>query len=433
MNMVDLQSARANRILGALPMADYMGLSPHLEPVQVQTGQVMESAGAQSVATYFPIDCAVTLVSATRDGEMSELALIGREGMVGLPAMLGTPTMALQSVVLRPGLAYRLPSAVFSQVLQQSSAMQAMTLRYVQNLMLQMAQGVVCSLHHSVLQRLSTWLLYHHTVTNSEQVKATHETIAHMLGVRRESITQAAGHLQHAGCISTSRGRITIHDPQSLREHVCECYGQVEQDHRQLWQAPMSEGRLGQGPWSQGLQLDVAESSGEELDADLDGHADGRYADIYDFAPVGLLSVDSQGRLIEANMAAAIQLGISRSQCHQYRFVDFLEHESRQTFEQFHREVLSGKCRRHCELGLMPSAHTSAAVVRLDATVDESGEENRMVMVDVTDSHRQLAQLLHAHSRDGVAGMNLRQADGAPWWGTGAVPSTSEAWRAVSF
>ncbi len=418
MNMIDRQSARANRLLGALPMADYLVLAPHLEPVQVQAAQVMEGAGASCAYAHFPVDCAVTLVSATRDGEMSELALIGREGMVGLPALLGTPTRALQSVVLRPGLAYRLPAPVFAQAMQQSAALQSMAMRYVQNLMLQMAQGVVCSLHHSVLQRLSTWLLYHHKVTASEQVKATHETIAQMLGVRRESITQAAGQLQQSGCLSTSRGRITINDPQALGHHVCECYGMMEREHQQLWQMPQAVEPVQTNAKDWRIETGSAEESPSDGHLNggdrANGHVHARYADIYDFAPVGLLSLDSQGRLIETNMAAAIQLGISRSQSQQYRFVDFLRPESRQDFERFHREVLSGKCRRHCEVGLMAGAHTPAAVVRLDATVDERGEENRMVMVDVTDSHRQMAQLLHQHGRD--PGLEIHPADCSQLW-----------------
>ncbi len=428
MNMVPQDSARANRILGALPMVDYMPLASQLEPVRLQAGQVIEAAGAASAHVHFPVSCAVTLVSATRDGDMSELALIGREGLVGMPALLGSTGTALQSVVLRPGLAYRLPSAQFSQALQRSSAMQSMAFRYVQSLMVQMAQGVVCSLHHSVLQRLSSWLLVHQTVTASDQVLATHETIAHMLGVRRESITQAAGLLQAAGCISTSRGRITIHDGQGLRAHVCDCFDQIEQDQRQLWQEPVHDGSATSALGYPGAAL------APDGEGDLAAHAQpttGRYADIYDFAPVGLLSVDSHGRLIETNMAAAIQLGISRSQCQQYRFVDFLQPESKQAFEQFHREVLSGRCRRHCELGLMPGAHRSAAVVRLDATVDESGEENRMVMVDITESHRQLAQLLHHHGRAGSTAMP--QLDGEAWWSAAVASGMPTQARTASY
>ena len=424
MNMVSQDSARANRVLGALPMADYMPVVSQLEAVQLQPAQILEEPGTPASHVHFPVSCAITLVSATRDGEMSELALIGREGLVGLPALLGASSSTMQAVVLRPGLAYRLPAPAFAQLLQRSSAMQALALRHVQSLMVQMAQGVVCSLHHSVLQRLSTWLLFHHTVTASDQVRATHETIAHMLGVRRESITQAAGLLQNAGCISTSRGRMHIHDPLGLRSHVCECYALMEQDHRQLWQLPAQDeavAPLGMGPWSQAQPDNDADVDTNA--AGGDAQANGRYADIYDFAPVGLLSVDAQGRLIETNMAAAIQLGISRSQCHQYRFVDFLQPESRQAFEQFHREVLSGKCRRHCELGLMPGAHRPAAVVRLDATVDENGAENRMVMVDVTESHRQMAQLLHGH--DGMPAADAPPAPGASWWTPARSPTVS--------
>lgn len=426
MNMVDSQSARANRILGALPMADYLNLAPHLEPVQVQAGQVIQAAGAACAHAHFPVDCAVTLVSATRDGETSELALIGREGVVGLPALLGASTTAMQSVVLRPGLAYRLPAAVFAQTLQNSGAMQALALRYVQSIMLQMAQGVVCSLHHSVLQRLSTWLLFHHQVTASDQVKATHETIAHMLGVRRESITQAAGQLQSAGCISTSRGRIHIRDAAALRDHVCECHAQVEQDHLQLWKPSLQEQVM--APLGTQALLDrpmPSAASDEEVCDEVAGAS--RYADIYDFAPVGLLSLDAQGRLIETNMAAAIQLGISRSQCRQYRFVDFLQVQSREAFGQFHREVLSGKCRRHCELGLQSGAHRPASVVRLDAVVDESGLESRMVMVDVTESHHQLAQLMHEqHHEDGRARPG---GEVVAWWQPAMSAGLSERAR----
>ena len=126
---IHAHSPRSNRILGALPMTDYLKLAPSLEPVQVEAGQVMQAAGVACAHAHFPVDCAVTLVSATRDGEMSELALIGREGVVGLPALLGSSSLALQSVALRPGLAYRLPASVFSQSLQSSAALQVLSHR----------------------------------------------------------------------------------------------------------------------------------------------------------------------------------------------------------------------------------------------------------------------------------------------------------------
>lgn len=408
-------SARANRILGGLPMADYLPLVPQLEAVELHAGQILEAPGVNSHHVHFPVSCAATLVSVTRDGETSELALTGREGLIGMQVLMGQAAITMQSQVLRPGLAYRMPVTTFTAALQGSSALQAMALRHVQNLMLQMAQGVVCSLHHSVLQRLSSWLLYHRTVTEHDQVRATHETIAHMLGVRRESVTQAAGQLQAAGGVSTSRGRINILDTSVLRDQVCECFELMDQDHRHLWQQAMEQSASGWS-WSQPQWLSSGTGTVPEQQPSDETQPGERYADIYDFAPVGLLSVDGQGRLIEVNMAAAIELGISRSQCHQYRFVDFLAPASRPVFEQFHSEVLSGKCRRHCEVHLLPAAHRQAAVVRLDATVDESGQEDRMVMTDITDSHRQLMQLMGHRAVDAAATVQPPATPETPWW-----------------
>ena len=97
MNMVSPDSARANRVLGALPMSDYMPVVSQLEAVQLEPGQILEEPGTAASHVHFPVSCAITLVSATRDGEMSELALIGREGLVGLPALLGAPSSAMQA------------------------------------------------------------------------------------------------------------------------------------------------------------------------------------------------------------------------------------------------------------------------------------------------------------------------------------------------
>ncbi len=401
-------SARANRILGALPMNDYLRMAPHLEATALQAGQVLDAPGQPGAHIYFPVSCAATLVSVTRDGEMSELALTGREGMIGLPSLLGNAGLGMQAVVLRPGMAYRLPTPAFTATALSSAPLQALCLRYVQHLMLQMSQGVVCSLHHSVLQRLSSWLLYHRTVTEGDQVQATHETIAHMLGVRRESITQAAGLLQADHGVTTSRGRIMIDNAEVLRTHVCECYALVAEDHRMLWQEPLPPvlPAWGHGPFEHSGEIGVQEAA-----ATLPGDGrDSRYADMYDFAPVGLLSVDSQSRLVEVNLAAAILLGISRSQCHQYHYVDFLQDEARARFEAYHREVLSGRCRRHCDVVLKAAAHRAPVIVRLEATVDESGEESRMVMIDITDTYERAPQDRAGHAPEAAGA-----SEGLPW------------------
>jgi PAS domain-containing protein len=110
-----------------------------------------------------------------------------------------------------------------------------------------------------------------------------------------------------------------------------------------------------------------------------------KYVDAYDFAPVGFVTLDAQGRILQTNLAGAILLDIQRSQCQHHDFSDFLADESQAVFARFHQEVLGGQCRRHCVVHLTATAHRSALQVRIDATVDEWGVENRMVLIDVSE------------------------------------------------
>jgi PAS domain-containing protein len=110
-----------------------------------------------------------------------------------------------------------------------------------------------------------------------------------------------------------------------------------------------------------------------------------KYVDAYDFAPVGFVTLDAQGRVLQTNLAGAILLDIQRSQCQNHLFSDFLEVSSQASFAQFHQEVLKGQCRRYCLVELTATAHRRAMCVRIDATADEWGVENRMVLIDVSD------------------------------------------------
>ena len=148
--------------------------------------------------------------------------------------------------------------------------------------------------------------------------------------------------------------------------------------------------------------LDVLNAEQELLDAratKLQAEAQ-RYIGVYSLlSSMGLLSVDPQGRILEVNMAGAILLGIQRSRSSSHVFTEFLSEEAQDTFLGFHAEVMSGKCRRHCELTLKPTAQRPALVVRIDATVDEDGLENRMVMTDITEQVQQ-TQALAARERE---------------------------------
>lgn len=384
-------SPRQNGILAALPLPDYDRIAGELEPVDLVAGQVIEEPGATYDFVYFPVSCTASLVSSTQDGDMSELAITGQEGLVGVSSVLGMPSANHRVMVMCAGQAYRLPALAFESALAQSESLRRLTLRYVQALMSQMAQSIVCSRHHSVLQRLSYWLLFNQDRANTDQLKVTHELVAHMLGVRRESITQAAGVLQSSGWIRTSRGKIHIENPEGLGARACECYGLLKQEYARL-HAPLQH-----PAWAPRMAFTDARAPGDDAAFETrvsDGAAgDRKYEDIYDFAPVGLLSLGVQGQLLELNMAGAIMLGIQRSRSSRHLFADFLSEDSRSDFAQFHAEVMSGKCRRHCDLQLKPNAQRPEMVVRVAATVDEDGVENRMVMTDITEQVQQARDL----------------------------------------
>lgn len=377
------ESARQNRILAGIPLSHYARLSEHLKPVHLTAGQVICESGESLEFVYFPTTCTTSLVSHTADGDSSELAMTGRDGMVGVSLVLGSGSMNHRAVVQCAGQAYRMPADVFQAELTRCRELQQLALCYVQSLITQMSQSIVCVAHHSVIERLCYWLLFNQDAVCSDQLNVTHETIANMLGVRRESITQALGKLQSAGLVSSGRGKIHIRDRDGLVESVCECFSLVCTETRRLYE------RLERLP-------DFAEDAHlQDMQAGEQDHALlHKYQDAYDFAPVGFVSLDPQGRVVQTNLAGAIMLDIQRSQRTLSPLADFIAPADRASFLNFHQEVLSGKCRRYCEVTLCATAHRAEMVVRIDATLDEMGDECRLVMIDVTEEKKIAAQEL---------------------------------------
>lgn len=381
-----------NLILATLPLAERAKLAPHLERVTLASGQLIVQPGMVLQHVYFPINCSVSWVSHTADGESAELTLVGRDGLVGVPLVLGGVEMQHTVQVLWGGQALRMGADEFLRQLSWQGHLHRLALLYVQWQIAQMAQNIVCSRHHAVSERLSHWLLNNAQGANSPELCVTHETIAHMLGVRRESLTQAAGRFQAAGWIAINRGKITLKDPDGLSSMACDCHarGQVELRRylQQLVRVGRQNGALDQAikwpaPVDSGLALLPYGMPNEETPrpaADLQ-----KYMDVYDFAPVGFVTLDAQGRVLQTNLAGAILLDIQRSKCQDHLFSDFLDVPSQASFAQFHQEVLGGQCRRHCWAVLKATAHRNAMLVRIDATADEWGEENRMVLIDVSD------------------------------------------------
>ncbi len=160
--------------------------------------------------------------------------MIGREGLVGLPVILGTDSMINEAMVQLPGTALRIRASTLRDVLERSAALQALLLRYVQAYHNQVAQAVACSGRHAIEERLVRWLLMAHDRAEGDELPLTQEFIAQMLGVRRAGVTVAAGTLQQAGLIRYAQGHITILDRLRLEAVVCECYRTVQRQFEHL-------------------------------------------------------------------------------------------------------------------------------------------------------------------------------------------------------
>jgi DNA-binding transcriptional regulator YhcF (GntR family) len=189
---------------------------------------------------YFPTDAIVSLLNVTEDGDTTEIAMVGNEGVVGVSLCMGCKTSLGCAVVQSAGNAYRLKAEFLMDSLGRLGGSHAgilhdLVLRYAQVLMTQMAQMAVCNRHHSVDQQLCCRLLSSLDRLPSNELAMTHELMATMLGVRRESVSEAAGQLQKTGLIKYRRGHITVLDRAGLEERVCECYAVVrkESDHLQ--------------------------------------------------------------------------------------------------------------------------------------------------------------------------------------------------------
>ncbi|MFO7541708.1 MAG: Crp/Fnr family transcriptional regulator [Thiobacillus sp.] len=226
--MTTLDHPSQNHLLAALPTAEFEPLAPHLELVQLHLGEMLYEPGSQLKCAYFPTTAIVSLHYVMESGASSESAGVGNEGVVGVSLFMGGETTSSSAVVQTAGYAYRLENRKLMQEFNRAGLFQHLLLRYTQALMTQMSQTAACNRHHSVEQQLCRWLLLTLDRLPSNELVMTQELIAHMLGVRREGITEAAGKLQHAGVISYRRGHIAVLDRGGLEARVCECYAVVK-------------------------------------------------------------------------------------------------------------------------------------------------------------------------------------------------------------
>ena len=223
-----------NHLLAALPAAEYERLSSHLELVQMPLGEVLCESGGQLQHVYFPTTAIVSLHYVMENGASAEIAGVGNEGVLGISLFMGGNTTPSRASVQTAGSGYRLKARLMMEEFNRAGPMMRLMLRYTQALITQISQTAVCNRHHSVEQQLCRWLLSTLDRLPSNELTMTQELIAGMLGVRREGITEAAGHLQQAGFIRYRRGHITVLDRSGLESRVCECYTVVKNEYDRL-------------------------------------------------------------------------------------------------------------------------------------------------------------------------------------------------------
>ena len=236
--MSSAHDPRQNQLLAALPADEYERLLPHLELVPMPLGDVLYESGIQMRHVYFPTTAIVSLLCVMEDGASAEIAVVGNEGIVGVSLFMGGETTPSRAVVQSAGHAYRLKGQLLKDEFYRAGPMQRLLLRYTQALLTQMAQTAVCNRHHSLDQQFCRWLLLSLDRLASNELIMTQELIANMLGVRREGVTEAAGHVQTAGLIEYHRGRIRVLDRPGLEARSCECYGVVKKEFDRLLPIP---------------------------------------------------------------------------------------------------------------------------------------------------------------------------------------------------
>ena len=223
-----------NHLLAAIPTADLELFAQHLELVPLALGQMLYEPGTQLHHAFFPTTSIVSLHYVTETGASAETAGVGNEGVVGVSLFMGGDTTPSSAVVQTAGHAYQLDRHLLLNEFNRAGALQRLLLRYTQALMTQMALTAVCNRHHSVEQQLCRWLLLTIDRVPVRELVMTQELVASMLGVRRESVTEAAGNLQTAGYIRYRRGHIAVLERDGLEDRVCECYGVVKKELERL-------------------------------------------------------------------------------------------------------------------------------------------------------------------------------------------------------
>src|ERR1035441_6528528 len=226
--------ATQNHLLAALPDVTRERWLRQLECVEMPRGQVLKEQDRALQHAYFPTTAIVSLEYLTRNGDSTEIAVVGNEGVVGFCLFLGGDSAPYRAVVLSAGQGFRMPAQTVRDEFDSGGPAMQPLLRYARALMTQIEQMAICNRHHSIDQQLCRWILRFLDRLKGDDLMVTQELIARMLGVRRESVTESALKLRKAGLIHYARGHITVPDRRALEHRACECYAVVKKEYGRL-------------------------------------------------------------------------------------------------------------------------------------------------------------------------------------------------------
>lgn len=230
-----------NCLLASLSPADWRRWSRLLVPVHLPVGQVLQESGRIPPAAYFPTTATVSLLYPTADGACDEIAVVGREGMIGASLYMDGQSTPGVAQVQAPGEAFMVSGQALRDEFERSSTVRRLLLRYALACDVQISQTSVCNRRHSLEQRLCRRLLQGLARQRGGELHMTQEQLAGLLGARRESVTGVAFRLQKAGVIRYARGRLAVLDPVGLGRRACECHSQIEKEYRRLLPAATAE------------------------------------------------------------------------------------------------------------------------------------------------------------------------------------------------
>jgi CRP-like cAMP-binding protein len=229
------QKTCRNRILSALPAAEFAMLASRMTLCEMDLGENLHRHGDVIEYVYFVETGFISVLTVLADGHPLEIGLVGLEGVAGVSVILGGKTSYAETMCQTGGTAYRMSADALTDAFAKAPVLRDQLLRYVLIFQIQVAQTAACNAHHALEQRLARWLLAAHDRSGVSELSLTQDLIAVMLGVRRATVSIAASTLQRAGIIRYQHGKITILDRVGLEDAACECFEAVNGEYRRLF------------------------------------------------------------------------------------------------------------------------------------------------------------------------------------------------------